>query len=85
MLELRDRHGLDVAVDTAADDIVAWRNQIAERLRIQQRSANRYITDDALSDLAAHIARCFENAKHPPAPVIELARKRAQRDASTDR
>ncbi|MUM30388.1 hypothetical protein FZI93_00375 [Mycobacterium sp. CBMA361] len=74
--DLQDRHELTVCLEAAAEDIVSWRNQIAERLRIQQKSANRYITDEALTRLSDHIAQCLDDAQCPPAPVIHLAGRR---------
>ncbi|MCT7373374.1 hypothetical protein [Mycolicibacterium llatzerense] len=76
---LRDRHGLDIDVDTAAHDVAAWRDQIAQRLRIQPRSAQVYVTDDALAEFADHIAQCVRDAEKPPAPVIDIGEKRRER------
>lgn len=80
--ELHERHGLDVAVSTAAEDIVWWRDQIAERLRIQKKSANRYVTDDALGAFADHIAQCVENGHKPAAEVISIAERRRGKRAT---
>lgn len=77
--QLRDRHKLDVAVSTAAEDIVWWRDQIAARLRIQKKSANRYVTDEALASFADHIAQCVANGHKPAAEVIDIAERRGKR------
>jgi len=60
--KLQARHGLTIALDAAALDIAAWRDEIAERLRIQPRSANVYVTDEALEGFADHIAERVRDA-----------------------
>jgi len=77
--QLGERHKLDVTVSTAAEDIIWWRDQIAARLRIQKKSANRYVTDEALASFADHIAQCVENGHKPTAAVISLAERRGKR------
>lgn len=76
---LRDRHQLDVSVDAATADIESYRDQIAERLRIQPRSANRYITDEILTEYANFIAEKVEEAKNAAAGIPTLSAERRKR------
>lgn len=76
---LRDKHQLDVSVDAAAADITRYRDQIAQRLRIQGRSANRYVTDEMLTEFADFIAEQVQEAKNAAAGVPTLSAERRKR------
>lgn len=85
VVQLKARHDLTIDLDTAAHDIAAWRDQIAQRLRIQPRSANPYVTDEAIAEFADHIAERFRDARDRHVAAVEsgevacLDAKRRQR------
>ncbi|QBC87409.1 hypothetical protein B6K05_023590 [Mycobacterium avium subsp. hominissuis] len=56
---LASKHGIattDALLDAIRDDISDHLNFVAQRMRIQRRSAKMYITDEVIDDLANRIA-----------------------------
>ncbi|WP_409428363.1 hypothetical protein [Mycobacterium sp. SMC-11] len=76
LLQLLARHGLTIAEDVAREDISRQLDRVAERLRIERKSAKRYLTDEWVQSFADRIAReAFHrdnpDGGTPPLRVVE--------------
>lgn len=66
LVRLLADHGFEVSEDTAREDISRHLDLIAERMRIERKSAKVYVTDEYVEGLADHIARAVNRHQLDP-------------------
>lgn len=76
---LRDRHGLELTEDTARQDISDHLDHMAELMRIGRQAAQRYVTDEVISEHADRIAAAVDERRNASAGVVNLADERRRR------
>lgn len=78
---LDERHGLTITEDCAREDVSSYLGTIAELMGISRKTAKCYVTDEAVSGMADHVAELVQTHRSAieSGDVASLDVKRQQR------